>query len=137
MTIPELLHSSKTIAIVGISDDPGRPSAEVAGALMRRGFTIIPVNPRLKEWRGIPAYPYVSAIPDDIQIDIVDIFRKSEFTPDTIRDVLKRNARPRCVWLQLGIANDEAKKIAEDAGIFFVEDHCTAVEVALHRVIVT
>jgi predicted CoA-binding protein len=137
MTIPEMLRSSRTIAVVGISDDPDRPSAEVAGALMRRGFTIIPVNPRLKEWRGIPAYPYVSSIPDDIRVDIVDIFRKSEFTPDTVRDVLKRTAKPRCIWLQQGIVNAESRKLTEDADIFYVEDRCTAVDAALARVIVT
>ncbi|MDP4200867.1 MAG: CoA-binding protein [Bacteroidota bacterium] len=134
MTIPELLHTSKTIAIVGISDDLTRPSSEVAGALMRRGFTIIPVNPRLKEWHGIPAYPYVSQIPEDIAIDIVDIFRRSEFTPDTVRDVLKRRNKPRCIWLQQEIVNAESRKLAEDAGIFYVEDRCTAVDAALARV---
>ncbi len=134
MTIPELLHSSKIIAIVGISDDLNRPSAEVAGALIRRGFTIIPVNPRLKEWQGISAYPFVSAIPNNIQIDIVDIFRKSEFTPDTVRDVLRRNAKPRCIWLQQDILNEEARQLTENAGIFYVEDRCTAVDAALNRV---
>ena len=136
MTVAELLRTSKTIAIVGISDDPGRPSAEVAGALMRRGFTIIPVNPRLKEWRGIRAYPYVSSIPENIPIDIVDIFRRSEFTPDTVRDVLKRTSKPRCIWLQRDIVNEEARKLSESEGIFYVEDRCTAVDAALHRVIV-
>jgi predicted CoA-binding protein len=134
VTIPELLHSSKTIVIVGISDDPTRPSAEVAGQLMRRGFTIIPVNPRLKEWRGIPAFPYVSQIPEEIPIDIVDIFRRSEFTADTVRDVLKRKHLPRCIWLQQDIVSEESRKLAEEAGVFYVEDRCTAVDAALARV---
>lgn len=134
MTIPDLLRTSKTIAVVGISDDPTRPSAEVAAQLMRRGFTIIPVNPRLKEWRGITAYPYVSQIPEDITIDIVDIFRRSEFTPDTVRDVLKRKNLPRCIWLQQDIVNAEARRLSEDAGVFYVEDRCTAVDAALARV---
>jgi uncharacterized protein len=134
MTIPELLRSSKTIAIVGISHDPGRPSAEVATQLLRRGYSIIPVNPRLKEWNGIPVYPYVSAIPDDIEIDIVDIFRRSEATPDTVRDVLKRKSKPRCIWLQQDIVNAEAKQLTEEAGIFYVEDRCTAIDASLARV---
>ncbi len=134
MTIPDLLRTSRTIAVVGISEDPSRPSAEVAAQLMRRGFTIIPVNPRLKEWRGIPAYPYVSQIPEDITIDIVDVFRRSEFTPDTVRDVLKRKNLPRCIWLQQDIVNAEARRLSEDAGVFYVEDRCTAVDAALARV---
>lgn len=134
MTIQELLQSSKTIAVVGISDDPERPSHDVARQLQRRGYTIIPVNPRLKEWNGIPAYRYVSEIPIEIHVDIVDIFRRSEYTPDTIRDILKRKALPRCIWLQLGIINAEARKLTEVAGIFYVEDRCTAVDAALGRV---
>jgi predicted CoA-binding protein len=136
MTIPELLRSSKTIAIVGISDRPGRPADEVPKELLRRGFTIIPVNPTLKEWNGIPAYPDVASIPENITIDIVDVFRKSEVTPDVVRDVLKRNNKPRCIWLQLGIKNEEAQKLTEQAGIFYVENHCIGVETALLNVMV-
>ena len=136
MTCHDILRTSKTIAVVGISDRPDRPSNDVAHQLMRRGFTIIPVNPRLKEWNGIPAYNYVSEIPDHIMIDIVDVFRRSEATPDTVRDVLKRNAKPRCIWLQLGIVNNEAKQLTEGAGIFYVEDRCTAVDAALAQVMI-
>jgi hypothetical protein len=134
MTIPELLRTSKTIAVVGLSEDLDRPSYSVAKRLMQVGYTIVPVNPRLKEWQGMQCYPYVSSIPENIAIDIVDIFRRSEATPDTVRDVLKRANKPRCIWLQQGIINAEAQKLTEDAGIFFVEDRCTAVEVALGRV---
>jgi uncharacterized protein len=136
MTIPELLRSSKTVAVVGISDRPDRPANEVPKQLLRRGFTIIPVNPTLKEWNGIPAYPDVASIPENINIDIVDVFRKSEITPDVVRDVLKRTAKPRCIWLQLSIKNEEAKQLTENAGIFYVEDHCIAVETSLLQVMV-
>lgn len=128
MTVQELLKDTKTIAVVGISDQEDRSSYGVAEVLQRRGYTIIPVNPRLKEWNGIKAYPYVSAIPEEIDIDIVDVFRRSEYTPDTVRDVLKRKNKPKCIWLQLGIRNAEAKKLTEDADIFYVEDLCTAIE---------
>jgi predicted CoA-binding protein len=136
MTIPELLLTSKTIVVVGISDRPDRPSNEVPKQLLRRGFTIIPVNPALKEWNGIPAYPNVSSIPDTIGIDIVDVFRKSETTPDVVRDALKRPTKPRCIWLQLGIKNEEARKLTEEAGVFYVEDRCIGVETALLHVFV-
>jgi predicted CoA-binding protein len=136
MTSLDILRTSKTIAVVGISDKPDRPSNDVAHQLRRRGFIIIPVNPSLNEWDGIPAFPNVSSIPNNINIDIVDIFRKSEATPDVVRDVLRRNAKPRCIWLQLGIKNGDAKELSEAAGIFYVEDRCTAVDAALAQVMI-
>lgn len=129
MTPKEILKQAKTIAVVGLSDDPSRASFGVADLLSRLGYTIIPVNPRLKEWRGLTAYPYVSSIPEDVDIDIVDVFRRSEDTLDVVRDVLKRENKPKCVWLQLGITNEESRRLTEEAGIYFVEDLCTAVEV--------
>lgn len=129
MTIPELLHASKVIAIVGLSDNPDRSSYGVAGFLIeKKGYTIIPVNPNLEDWHGLKAYPTVSAIPEDIQIDIVDVFRRPEYTPDVVRDVLTRKSKPKCIWLQLGIVNEEARRLTEEAGIMFVKDHCTAIE---------
>jgi predicted CoA-binding protein len=128
MTIPELLHAAKTVAVVGLSAEPDRPSYGVAKRLQQKGFTIIPVNPRLKEWEGIPAYPYVSAIPDEIQVDIVDVFRVSEATPDVVRDVLKCKAKPMAIWLQSGILNEESRRLTESGGIFYIEDDCIAVE---------
>jgi hypothetical protein len=128
MTIPELLHSIKTIAVVGLSADPDRPSYGVAKRLQQKGFTIIPVNPRLKAWEGIAAYPYVSSIPEDVVVDLVDVFRKGEDTPAVVQDVLKRTQRPKAVWLQQGITSEESKRLTEGAGMFFVEDHCMAVE---------
>ncbi len=128
MDIPELLHSAKTIAIVGLSAEPDRPSYGVAKRLQQKGFMIIPVNPRLKEWEGIPAFPYVSAIPEETAVDVIDVFRVSDATPDVVRDVLKRKAKPMAIWLQSGIMNAESKKLSEEAGIFYIEDHCMAVE---------
>ena len=130
MTIQDIMRTSKTIAVVGISNKPDRPSNDVALQLQRRGYTVIPVSPQLKEWNGIPAYANVSEIPEAIEIDIVDIFRRSEATPDVVRDVLLRANKPRCIWLQQGIISAESRKLAEDAGIFYVEDRCTAVEAA-------
>jgi uncharacterized protein len=128
MTPKEILKQAKTIAVVGLSDDPSRASFGVAEFLQRRGYTIFPVNPRIKEWQGLQAYPYVSSIPDDIEIDIVDVFRRGPDTPDVVRDVLKRQNKPKCIWLQLGITSDESKQLTEQAGIYYVEDACTAVE---------
>lgn len=130
MTIQDLLRTSKTIAVVGISDKPDRPSNDVARQLQRRGYTIIPVSPQLKEWNGIPAYSKVSEIPEEIGIDIVDVFRRSEATPEVVVDTLLRKNKPHCIWLQQDIISAESRKLAEDAGIFYVEDRCTAVEAA-------
>ena len=128
MAPKDILKAAKTIAVVGLSDDPSRASFGVADLLKRLGYTIIPVNPRIKDWCGIPAYPYVSSIPDDVEIDIVDVFRRSNDTIDVVKDVLKREKKPKCIWLQLGITNDESKRLTEEAGIQYVEDRCTAIE---------
>lgn len=130
MTVREIIGIAKTIAVVGISNKADRPSNDVARQLQRRGYRIIPVSPQLSEWNGIPAYSKVSEIPRDIEIDIVDIFRRSEATPDVVRDVLLRPNKPRCIWLQQDIVSAESRKLTEEAGIFYVEDRCTAVEAA-------
>ena len=129
MAPKDILKAAKTIAVVGLSDDPSRASFGVADLLKRLGYTIIPVNPRIKDWCGIPAYPYVSAIPEEINIDIVDVFRRSNDTIDVVKDVLKRENKPKCIWLQLGITTEESKRLTEEAGIQYVEDMCTAIEV--------
>lgn len=130
----DILRTSRTVAIVGLSDEPDRSSYQVALQLERRGYEIIPVNPKLKEWRGKTAYPYVSEIPESVTIDIVDVFRKGDATPDVVRDVLKRATKPRCIWLQQGITSEESRALTEAAGMFYVEDRCTAVEAALGRI---
>ncbi len=128
MAPKDILRSAKTIAVVGLSDDPSRASFGVADLLHRLGYKIIPVNPRIKDWQGIPAYPYVSSIPEDVEIDIVNVFRKSDDTVDVVKDVLKRENKPKCIWLQLGIAHEESKRLTEEAGIHYAEDFCTAIE---------
>jgi predicted CoA-binding protein len=128
MAPKDILRSAKTIAVVGLSDDPSRASFGVADLLRRLHYTIIPVNPRIKDWQGITAYPYVSSIPDDIEIDIVNVFRKSNDTPDVVRDVLKRTQKPNCIWLQVGIDHEESRRLTEEAGIHYIADRCTAIE---------
>ena len=128
MAPKDILRSAKTIAVVGLSDDPSRASFGVADLLKRLDYNIIPVNPRIKDWQGIPAYPYVSSIPEDVEIDIVNVFRRSNDTPDVVRDVLKRATKPKCIWLQVGIDHEESKRLTEEAGIVYIADRCTAVE---------
>ncbi|MFZ2206015.1 MAG: CoA-binding protein [Microgenomates group bacterium] len=113
----------KTIAVVGISDKPDRPSYKVGEYLRSKSFIIIPINPSFTIWRGLPSYPTLSAVPNDIHIDVVDIFRKSEFVYPIVVEAVKRND-VKTIWMQEGIKNDEAKKYAEEHGLSVVMDFC-------------
>lgn len=118
------------IAVPGLSGDPSRTSYSVSARMQRAGYEIIPVNPTIQEWKGLEAYPTVSAIPEEIQIDIVDVFRREEFLLETIKDALSRKKLPKCIWLQLGLQCDEGRALCEAAGVTYIEDSCIAVEYA-------
>ncbi len=119
MTIENILNF-KTIAIVGISDDPGRPSHFVASFLESRGYNIIPVNPKLTEWEGEKCYPDLLSISE--KVDVVDIFRRSDAVPPIVDEAIRIKAK--AVWMQEGIVNEEAAAKARDAGIEVVMDRC-------------
>jgi predicted CoA-binding protein len=114
----------KTIAIFGLSHDPSKESYEVAEYLKKAGYRIIPVNPRPGMILGEAVYPSLAAIPT--QVDLVDVFRRSDACPDVVRDAIL--LRPKAIWLQLGIVSKEAEQIAHEAGIPFVMDRCTKTE---------
>lgn len=124
--IEDILKTAKTIAMVGLSAKPGKASGVVAGYLISRGFTIIPVNPVYEEVMGLKAYRSLTDIPGDIKVDIVDVFRKGEDTPPIAREAVKIAAS--CLWLQLGIKNEKSKKIAKEAGLDFIQDRCIKME---------
>ena len=126
MDIGSVLKNSKTIAVVGISDKPDRPSFGVASYLLDHGYTIVPVNPNLSEWRGIQAYGSLSGIPSDVRVDVVDIFRKREDVAPIVEEAIKIGAK--VVWMQLGIVNEEAAKKARGAGLEVVMDRCMKIE---------
>ena len=117
-----LLGEARTIAVVGLSSKPGRPSLGVAAYLQERGFRIVPVNPRETEVLGEKAYPSLRGIPGDLQIDVVDVFRRAEETPDVARDAVAIGAT--VLWLQDGIVNDEAYRIANEAGLEVIMGVC-------------
>lgn len=119
MTIGNILNL-KTVAVVGISDDPERPSHFVASFLESHGYKIIPVNPKLTEWEGEKCYPDLLSIPE--KVDVVDIFRRSEAVPPIVDEAIKIKAK--VVWMQEGIVNEEAAAKARDAGIEVVMDRC-------------
>ena len=117
-----LLGEARTIAVVGLSSKPGRPSLGVAAYLQERGFRIVPVNPRETEVLGEKAYPSLRDIPGDLQIDVVDVFRRAEETPEVARDAVAIGAR--VLWLQEGIVNDEAYRTANEAGLEVIMGVC-------------
>ena len=124
----ELLREANVIAVVGLSDKPDRPSYEVAETLKAAGFKIVPVNPMVEgEILGEKVYPSLHDIP--FPVDLVDVFRKSEQTPDVARDAVAIGAKT--LWLQLDIVSEESRAIAEAAGLNYIEDRCTAVTTRL------
>jgi predicted CoA-binding protein len=119
-SIPELLRSARTIAVVGLSGNRKRPSHGVSEYLQGVGYRIIPVNPRESEVLGERAYPNLEAVPE--HIDIVDIFRRSEFVPEIVDAAIRVGAG--AVWMQEGISNGAAAQKARAAGLAVVMDRC-------------
>jgi len=123
-----LLRSARTIAVVGYSARPDRPSNSVSAYLRRHGYRIIPVNPQLRgaTIEGERAYDQLADIPASEQIDFVDVFRRGEFLDDVVDDALASGIG--ALWFQLGLGNDEAARRAESKGVRVVWDRCTAIE---------
>ncbi len=119
-----ILTTARTIAVVGHSDNPERPSYSVAAYLRGAGYTVYPVNPLLTEIDGRPCYPDLASVPEPI--DIVDVFRRSEYVPDVVSQAIAAGARS--LWLQLGVSHPAAEAAAEAAGLKVVVDRCIAVE---------
>jgi predicted CoA-binding protein len=125
--LAELLQNARRIAVVGLSRKPQRPSHGVAAYLQRSGYTIIPVHPAGGVTLGEPVYPDLrSASAAAGPIDIVNIFRRSEFIPALLEQLLE--VRPRLVWMQQGIRHPEVARQLEAAGIAVVMDRCLAVD---------
>ncbi len=121
-SLRSILETARTIAVVGLSSKPDRPSNEVAGYLQRHGYRIVPVNPNETEVLGERAYPSLRDVASDIAIDVVDVFRRPALTPAVAEDAVSVGAK--VLWLQLGIVNDEAARIARAAGLAVVMDLC-------------
>jgi predicted CoA-binding protein len=117
-----LLGDVHTIAVVGLSSKPNRPSFEVARYLQEHGYRIVPVNPRETEVLGERAYPTLADIPDETRVDVVDVFRRAEETPAVARDAVAIGAR--VLWLQEGIVSEEAARIATEGGLEVIMGVC-------------
>ena len=122
-TIRTILEKSKTIAVVGLSDKPDRPSFHVSKYMQQQGYRIIPVHPTVTKVLGEKAYPTLEeAYAVEGKIDLVDVFRASEFVPEIVKEVMR--LKIPYLWLQEGVCHDEAVKWAEADGILVVSDRC-------------
>jgi predicted CoA-binding protein len=116
----DILRTSRTIAVVGLSNKRFRPSYGVAEYMKRAGYRIIPVNPGQREILGETCYPDLDSVPGSV--DIVDIFRRPEYVPDIVEAAIRKGAK--AIWMQEGVIHEEAARRAEAAGIAVVMDRC-------------
>ena len=131
--IKEILTRYKTVAVVGLSREPGKDSYRVSAYLKKHGFRIIPVNPFADEVLGEKSYKSLLEIPREIQktIEIVDVFRPAKDVPPIVEQAIKLKemfGKPYVVWMQLGIVNEQAAEVARKAGLIVVMDKCMMVE---------
>jgi predicted CoA-binding protein len=115
-----IVNEARTVAVVGASNDPEKASNEVAGYLMEQGYRVVPVNPTEEEVLGERVYATIDQIPEEV--DVVDVFLPAEKTPEIAEDAVRAGAK--VLWLQEGIESAEARRIAEEGGLSFVEDRC-------------
>ena len=121
-----ILDRARTFAVVGASPRPSRPSNGVMRTLLAAGYEVVPVTPHADEVLGLPTYPDLAAIPDDVQVDVVDIFRRPEFAGAHVDEAIAIGAP--AVWLQLGVIDHAAAARARAAGLDVVMDRCPAIE---------
>jgi len=126
-TAEQILAESNTIAVVGASRDPGKVASSVPRQIMRHGWKVIPVNPYTDELWGLKCYHTLAEIPEPV--DMVNVFRPSADTPEIARQAVAIGAK--ALWLQQDIVSAEARRIAVEGGLDYVEDHCIAVERAV------
>ena len=116
--------AAKRVAVVGLSDDPSRPSFGVARYLLSAGKTIVPINPKCESVMGLRCFPSLTEASG--MFDIVDVFRRAEFCADVVREAIQNGAKG--IWLQSGIISAESQQLADEAGIDFVQDRCMKIE---------
>jgi len=129
--IEEYLEKSKTIAIVGCSSNTGRTSRRIAGYLKKEGFRILPVNPNEDTILGEHVYNSVHEIPENIRVDIVNIFRNKKYTADMVQEAVERfgKSEPKpLIWTQLNVSSKEAMELARKNGFPYVKNRCIYVE---------
>lgn len=125
-TVTDLLASKCSIAVVGASDKPGRPVDRVGRYLVEAGFMVLPVHPKRPSVWGLPAWPSLLDLPGPV--DIVNLFRASDYIPSHARETLEMQPLPRVFWMQIGIASLWARSMLEPQGVIVIEDRCIMVE---------
>ncbi|MFD1883022.1 CoA-binding protein [Paracoccus pacificus] len=128
--IARVARESRIIAVVGMSPRQERPSWGVARYLQAEGFRVIPVNPGHggETILGETVYPDLASIPPEIQVDMVDIFRRSDAVPQVVDEALAHLPHLRTIWMQLGVSHDEAARKARDRGLSVIENRCPKIE---------
>lgn len=131
--VERILREFRTIAVVGLSRDPSKAAHAIPARLQRAGFRVIPVNPFVTEVLGEKSYASLTDVP--FSVEVVLVFRPSDQAAAVAKDAVTIGAK--ALWLQQGIVSDEARSLAENAGMLYVEDRCIGVERAVHGVIKT
>ncbi len=127
----QIFSSSKTIAVIGCSSKSYRTSHLISRYLMENGYQIIPINPNEKSVHGVKCLPSIYDIPGDVEVDIVNIFRNRKYTLKLVQDLVDwadETGRKPVIWTQLNVSTPEAKRVAEENGFRYVEDHCIMIE---------
>lgn len=123
----DLFRRTRQIAVVGISQNPSRASHDVATYLQNAGYEIVPINPTIPDWEGIPSYPDLeAAVAAGKKIDLVDVFRRSEEIVHVVDDAIK--AKMPAIWFQLGVIDEREAQRAQQAGMTVVMDRCTKID---------
>lgn len=117
-----VVEAPRTLAVVGLSDNPARPSYHVAEEMQKRGYKIVPVSPKGETILGEKVYRSLKEIP--FPVDVVDVFRAPQYVPDVVKDIEQMAQKPKLVWLQEGVVNDEAVAQLQSMGIPAVQDVC-------------
>ena len=129
--IADTLRSARVIAVVGCSPRGFQTSHRIARYIQEAGFQMVPVNPHHDEILGEACYPDLVSIPDDVEVDVVDVFRRSEFTAAVVRDAAdraERTGRRPLIWTQIGVHSPEAERLADEAGLPYVANRCLMVD---------
>ena len=134
-SVIEKVLEMKTIAVVGLSKDPSKPSHDVAKFMLSHGYRIVPINPTVDEVLGEKSYPSLLKLPDELkrEVEVVDIFRRAEDVPPIVAEAVQLHGyagRPKAVWMQLGIVNEEAASAAAESGMDVVMDRCMKIELS-------
>jgi predicted CoA-binding protein len=124
--ITQLLITTRTIGVVGLSDQPWRASYDVARYMKAAGYTIVPINPNIRSVFGLTAYPDLTAAARDFTLDLIDVFRRPEYVPDIVDAAIAIGVQ--AIWLQLGVVHEVAAQRARDAGLTVIMDRCLKVD---------